>query len=67
MWVEIAAFLRASLRYVEQSTIDGVGHLLQIQESEPVARQIAQFLRRNPSGYIIDAKPLGGQSWVGVD
>jgi pimeloyl-ACP methyl ester carboxylesterase len=47
LWVEIAAFLRASLPYVEESTIDGVGHLLQIQEPEPVAREIAQFLGRN--------------------
>jgi pimeloyl-ACP methyl ester carboxylesterase len=48
LWVEIADFLRASLPYVEESRIDGVGHLLQIQEPEPVARQIAQFLGRNP-------------------
>ena len=47
MWAEIADFLRASLPYVEESTIDGVGHLLQIQQSEPVARQIAEFLERN--------------------
>jgi pimeloyl-ACP methyl ester carboxylesterase len=47
LWVEIADFLRASLPYVEEATIDGVGHLLQIQEPEPVARQIAQFLGRN--------------------
>jgi pimeloyl-ACP methyl ester carboxylesterase len=50
LWVEIADFLRASLPYVEESTIDGVGHLLQIQEPEPVAREIAQFLGRNPLG-----------------
>ena len=47
LWVEIAHFLRASLPYVEESTIDGVGHLLQIQQPEPVARQIKQFLKRN--------------------
>jgi hypothetical protein len=47
MWVEIADFLRASLPCVEESTIDGVGHLLQIQQSEPVAREIAEFLERN--------------------
>ena len=47
MWVEIADFLHASLPYVEESTVDGVGHLLQIQQSEPVARQIAEFLGRN--------------------
>jgi pimeloyl-ACP methyl ester carboxylesterase len=47
LWVEIADFLHASLPYVEESTIEGVGHLLQIQEPEPVAREIAQFLGRN--------------------
>jgi pimeloyl-ACP methyl ester carboxylesterase len=47
LWVETADFLRASLPYVEESTIDGVGHLLQIQGPEPVAREIAQFLGRN--------------------
>jgi pimeloyl-ACP methyl ester carboxylesterase len=47
LWVEIAAFLRASLPHIEESTIDGVGHLLQIQHPEPVARQIAEFLERN--------------------
>ena len=47
LWVEIAAFLRSSLPYVEECTIDGVGHLLQIQAPEPVARGIAEFLTRN--------------------
>ena len=50
LWVEIADFLRASLPYVEESTIGGVGHLLQIQQPEPVAREIARFLERNPLG-----------------
>ena len=60
LWVEIADFLRASLPYVEESTIEGVGHLLQIQEPEPVARQIVQFLRRNPM--TGDDGPLLNQS-----
>jgi pimeloyl-ACP methyl ester carboxylesterase len=50
LWVEIADFLRASLPYVEESTIDGAGHLLQIQRPELVAHEIAQFLGRNPLG-----------------
>jgi pimeloyl-ACP methyl ester carboxylesterase len=50
LWVEIADFLRASLPYVEESTIAGTGHLLQIQRPELVAREIAQFLGRNPLG-----------------
>jgi pimeloyl-ACP methyl ester carboxylesterase len=47
LWVEIAEFLRSSLPYVEECTIDGVGHLLQIQRPEPVARGMAEFLGRN--------------------
>jgi pimeloyl-ACP methyl ester carboxylesterase len=47
LWVEIADFLRASLPHVEESTIEGAGHLLQIQQPEPVAREIAEFLRQN--------------------
>ena len=47
LWLEIAAFLRSSLPHVEELTVDGVGHLLQIQRPEPVARGIAAFLGRN--------------------
>jgi pimeloyl-ACP methyl ester carboxylesterase len=47
LWVEIADFLRAALPYVEECTIDGVGHLLQIQQPQPVARAIARFLGGN--------------------
>jgi pimeloyl-ACP methyl ester carboxylesterase len=47
LWVEVADFLRSSLGYVEDCTIDGVGHLLQIQRPVPVARGIAEFLGRN--------------------
>src|SRR5215211_6442157 len=43
LWVEIAEFLRSSLPQVEEYTIDGVGHLLQIQRPEPVARAMAGF------------------------
>jgi pimeloyl-ACP methyl ester carboxylesterase len=46
--VEIAEFLRMSLPDVEEATIEGVGHLLQLQDPEPVAREIAAFLDRNP-------------------
>ena len=48
LWVEIAEFLRSSLPHVEERTIDGVGHLLQIQRPEPVAEAMAAFLTRNP-------------------
>jgi pimeloyl-ACP methyl ester carboxylesterase len=47
LWVQIAEFLRSSLPQVEECTIDGVGHLLQIQRPEPVARGMAGFLGRN--------------------
>ena len=48
LWVEIAELLRSSLPHVEERTIDGVGHLLQIQRPEPVAQAIAEFVTRNP-------------------
>ena len=47
LWVEIAAFLRSSLPYVEDCTIERVGHLLQIQRPKHVARAIVEFLARN--------------------
>src|SRR3954447_16532918 len=47
LWVEIARFLRASLPRVEECTIDGAGHLLQIQRPEAVACAMAVFLERN--------------------
>jgi pimeloyl-ACP methyl ester carboxylesterase len=47
LWMEIAEFLRSSLPRVEELTIDGVGHLLQIQRPEPVARGMARFLARH--------------------
>jgi len=48
VWSEIAEFLRASLPYVEEAQIPGVGHLLQMQEPTQVAEAIASFLKRNP-------------------
>lgn len=48
LWVEVADFLRSSLPHVEDCTIDGVGHLLHVQNPQPVARAMAQFLRSNP-------------------
>ncbi len=50
VWVETAEFLRAALPHVDECTIDGAGHLLQIQRPEPVARAMAQFLDRHPIG-----------------
>jgi pimeloyl-ACP methyl ester carboxylesterase len=47
LWVEIAEFLRSSLPDVEDCTVEGAGHLLQIQRPEPVARAMSGFLERN--------------------
>jgi pimeloyl-ACP methyl ester carboxylesterase len=47
VWMETAEFLRSSLSHIEESKIDGVGHLLHIQHSEPVAQAMARFLTRN--------------------
>ena len=48
LWREVAAFLRSSLRNVEDSTIDDVGHLLHIQRPQPVARAMGEFLAAHP-------------------
>jgi pimeloyl-ACP methyl ester carboxylesterase len=40
--------LRASFPHVETRKIAGVGHLLHLQRPEPVAREVAEFLRRHP-------------------
>jgi 3-oxoadipate enol-lactonase len=48
LWVEVAEFLRTSLPDVQERTIDGVGHLLHIQQPQPVADEIADFLQRHP-------------------
>jgi pimeloyl-ACP methyl ester carboxylesterase len=48
LWVEVAEFLRSSVPHAEDCTIDGVGHLLHVQRPEPVARVMADFLRRHP-------------------
>ena len=48
VWVETAEFLRSVLPQVEECTITGVGHLLHIQDAEPVARVMTGFLARHP-------------------
>ena len=48
LWVEVADFLRTSLPHVEDCTIGRVGHLLHIQRPQPVAREMAKFLRSHP-------------------
>jgi pimeloyl-ACP methyl ester carboxylesterase len=48
LWVEVAAFLRGALPYVDEVEIDGVGHLLHLERPAPVAAAIAGFLGSNP-------------------
>ena len=69
LWVEIAGFLRSSLPNVEECTIDGVGHLLQIQRPEPVARRMAEFLGRysiGGNGLEASERPSGSRSVAAV-
>lgn len=47
LWVEVDDLLRSSMPRVETVTIDGVGHLLHLQQPQPVARAIADFLARH--------------------
>lgn len=46
--------LRTWIRHVEERWIEGVGHLLHMQRPEPVARRMADFLRRHPIGVGAD-------------
>lgn len=48
LWVEVADLLQSWLPQLERITVMGVGHFLQIQQPEPVARGIAEFLARHP-------------------
>jgi pimeloyl-ACP methyl ester carboxylesterase len=48
LFVEGAALLRSWLPKVEDLTVEGVGHLLQIQRPGPIARGIAEFFGRHP-------------------
>jgi pimeloyl-ACP methyl ester carboxylesterase len=47
LWVEIAMLLRSWLPQVEDCTIQGAGHLLQIQRPEAVAQGLADFFNRH--------------------
>lgn len=47
VWVEVALLLRGWLPQLEEVTLDGIGHLLQMQRPEPVVRAIAAFLGRH--------------------
>jgi len=47
LWIEIATVLRSWLPRVEDCTIEGAGHLLQIQRPEAVALALAAFFGRH--------------------
>lgn len=46
LWVEIAALLRSWFPQVEERTVEGAGHLLQLQRPEAVALGLATFFER---------------------
>lgn len=48
LWVEVSGLLRSWWPQVEECTIHGAGHLLQIQRPEPVAECLAAFCSRHP-------------------
>lgn len=44
LWLDVAEFLRTTLPFVEECTVDHAGHLLHIQRPQPVARAMVEFL-----------------------
>ena len=48
LWVDVAAFLRANVPEVTDARIEGAGHLLHLQQPEPVAMAIRGFLSTHP-------------------
>ena len=48
LWFQVAEVLTTSLPDVEEQRIQGVGHLLHIENPKPVAEVLADFLRRHP-------------------
>ena len=47
LWVEVAQVLRSWITAIEECTIEGAGHLLQVQRPEAVARGLADFFDRH--------------------
>lgn len=48
LWVEVAGLLRSWIPRLEDCTIDGAGHLLQVQNPRAVAEGLAGFFDRHP-------------------
>jgi pimeloyl-ACP methyl ester carboxylesterase len=47
LWVDVAQSLRAWFPQVEQLTVPRVGHLLQLQNPQPIVRGVTAFLARH--------------------
>ena len=62
LFVEAAELLRRWLPRVEDYTIDGLGHLLHMQDPEPVAHGVAEFFSRHP----MTGSHIAGISTTGV-
>ena len=56
LWIDVAELLRGWFSQLEELTVAGVGHLLQMQNPEPVALGLAAFFARHP----INANKLVG-------
>ena len=48
LWVEVDSLLRSAMPNIASSSIQGVGHLLHIQDPQPVAQALATFIDLNP-------------------
>jgi pimeloyl-ACP methyl ester carboxylesterase len=48
LWVEVDSLLRSAMPNIASSSIPGVGHLLHIQDPQPVAQALATFIDLNP-------------------
>ena len=57
LWIDVAELLRGWFPQVEELTVAGVGHLLQMQNPEPVARGLAAFFAGHPINAILDVSP----------
>jgi pimeloyl-ACP methyl ester carboxylesterase len=66
LWLDVAELLQSWFPRVEKLTIEGVGHLLQMQRPEPVARGLAEFLGRHPMLSAEGSKPTGERPPVGA-
>ncbi len=63
LWVEIAGLLRSWLPRVEECTIEGAGHLLQVQRPEAVAQGLADFFARHRMSVVMNQPERGNGSF----